>query len=101
MKLLTNQTTNTTGTQEVFTYTYKQNSRPQGQKWITASGTFDGASVSLEIRLQEGPGEWITVDDATFTAANIKQVFLLGEIFEIRGALASAGGSTSVSLEVS
>lgn len=98
MKLLINQTTNTSGSQEVFTHEYRQNSRPQNQSWVVVSGTFDGASVALEIRRPEG--EWITVENATFTEAGIVEINLLGAAFEIRGGLTDAGASTSLTLEV-
>lgn len=64
---------------------------------VVASGTFDTATVTLEVR--DGPGfDAVTVSDLVFTSADA--VNFLSRGLQIRGKVESAGASTSVSLVI-
>ncbi len=63
-----------------------------------ASGTFDGATVGLEIK-PNGGADWITESDMEFTEEGIKAL-LVPHSMQIRGTVASAGGSTDITMGV-
>jgi len=93
MLILRNQMVNTDGSQEQKFYPAPPNG---GIGTLIATGTFDGATVSLEMKGQHT--EWVAVADSSFTQAGTAS--LLGGGFKIRGVVTSAGASTDVNLEV-
>jgi hypothetical protein len=93
MILLSNQAVDTTGDQDIFQYSQHNGGK---RSTIVVDGVFDGATVSLEIRR---PGRtWVTPTDGSFTAPDA--VVLEGGIFDVRGAVSGAGGSTKVNFEI-
>lgn len=73
--------------------------RPSGgPTQVFASGTFDGATVGIEIMPPSGQN-WIRLTDADMTEAG--GVILNGVNSTVRGVLESAGASTEITLEIS
>ena len=93
MILLNKQAANTDGTQKTIMH---PTPNKFGIATVIASGTFDGATVSLECK--GALGDWAAISDASFSQAG--SVTLLGGGFELRGVVTGAGASTSVNLEV-
>jgi len=71
---------------------------PAKQCRVFAFGTFGGATVKLQVR-PVGSTVWFDTGDLTFTANAYADIFL-GKNDEFRGTVASASGTTSVSLVV-
>lgn len=71
----------------------------EGTYTVTYSGTFDGATVSLEVQAEDAADnlEAITVPESSKTEAYVGRVHLDPSI-PVRAAIASAGASTSVSV---
>jgi hypothetical protein len=93
MFILKKQTANTDGSQQKKFYPAPAHG---GLGTILATGTFDGATISLEMK---GEGtEWVTVADSSFTQAGAAS--LLGGGFNLRGVVANAGASTELNIEV-
>lgn len=65
---------------------------------VIAGGTFDGATVKLQVAPTDS-GPWLDVDDVTFTDIGL-QVSPLSRRAWVRPVVSGAGGSTSVSLWV-
>lgn len=71
---------------------------PSGLGNVRCTGTFDGATVTLESS-SDGGSTWLPVGaDATFTEAG-QANFSLGPC-KLRGTVSGAGGSTSVTLAI-
>lgn len=64
---------------------------------VSYGGTFDGATVSLQILEQ---GNWEVVTDGVFTAPG-QRLLQLAQGIEVRAVVTGAGGSTSVNLSIS
>jgi len=92
MILLNNKSANTDGSQETYFYNSKT------PKALMVEGTFDGATVGMEVRMKNG-SDWTPVPDSQFTAAGAP-VIINGSGFDVRGALSGAGGSTDLTLKI-
>lgn len=85
--LLTNQTTDGNGSAITW---------PGGRGTLIITGTFDGATLSIQARAQDGSdSDFATIKDGSFTAAEPVNVDL-GEGTKIRANVSSAGGSTNL-----
>jgi len=95
--LLTNQTTNGSGTG------YPS---PGGQAMLIVSGTFDGATVTPEITHDSTDEGWVAINDDSGTAVAITAATNDGYIrwlpseYSLRLTVSSAGGSTDISAKV-
>ena len=70
-----------------------------GAHVVTLTGTFDGASIDIEIRSLSDPNlEW--VPNKTYIAAATDSIYFLPSGYEARAVISSAGGSTDVFVEV-
>lgn len=96
--LLTSQTTNTTGTQITQN---TQNTLLMGEyRTVSAWGTWDGATVTLEFSPDEGT-TWIACGaDTTFTEDGGGNLYIAPQGILIRGSVSSAGASTDVNLSM-
>ena len=94
--LFTAQTADTSGAQNTVEL---KNLGSQQYVVVWAEGTFDSASVGLEIR-PYGTTAWITEADMTFTAEGAKAL-LVPHKMDVRGTVSSAGASTSINMGVS
>jgi len=91
MFLLEDQTTDVSGTGIEF------ESVDYNEKLFLCSGTFDGCTVTVQVK---GEGDWVGCgSESVFTESGACSVLLRGGLF-VRGVVSSAGGSTSVSLEM-
>ena len=93
--LFTAQTTDTAGAQNTVEL---KNLASQQYVTVWVTGTFDSASVGLEIKPYGAPA-WITESDMTFTEAGAKAL-LVPHKMEVRGTVSSAGASTSINMGV-
>lgn len=87
--LLKNRTTNTSGD---YGYTQFLNGGI-----VFAEGTFDGATVGVEVQYKGG-ATWKKLTDAQFTSDADEPIQIASGDFRIRGFLSDAGGSTSLNL---
>lgn len=94
--LFESQTTDTTGSQDTVEL---KNLASQQYVVVWASGTFDGATVGLEIK-PENSSAWITEPDMEFTTEGARAL-LVPHKMEVRGTVSGAGASTSVNMGVS
>lgn len=93
--LFENQTTDTSGSQDTVVL---KNLATQQYATVWVSGTFDGATVGLEIKPQNSSA-WITESDMEFTEAGVNAL-LVPHKMEVRGTISSAGSSTSIVMGV-
>ena len=93
--LFKNQTTNATSREFLLGGFFNQ---LDSSFWtVICSGTFDGATVKLEVRGPEGG--WVEFDDATFTEPGAVVTPLSARAF-VRAVLSDADTNTAVTLEV-
>ena len=94
--LLDGQSTDTTGDQDSFEF-----NQPLQYDYIVvrAFGTFDGATVSLEVSDDKGTTWWEAGEFTTFTAPDAGRAYLPNRVL-IRGSVSGSGGSTDVSFGV-
>jgi hypothetical protein len=71
---------------------------PGGVMTLTASGTFNGATVTLLYK-PSIDSDFVTVSDLSFTDLGVKNIQLSAG--QVKANLASAGGSTDVKLVIS
>lgn len=93
MDLLKNRKTNTTGSQQVVAVYANSSTAPLT---LIASGTFDGATVGVEVSAH-GKNSWVKLDDANLIEGS-PPVALISRGYDIRGYLDSAGASTELTL---
>jgi len=98
IQLLENQTIDTSGSQLSQD---TQNTLLMGEyRTVTAWGTWDGATVTLEFSPDEGT-TWIACgDDTTFTADGGGNLYVAPQGILLRGSVTSAGASTDVNLSM-
>ena len=97
--LLQDQATNTDGTQDTF-YLSPKNGRilsSENEKLVWAEGTFDGATVSFEVKPDGASSFGSEID---FTEQG-RQIVTIPARMEVRGTVASAGDNTEITLGVS
>ena len=66
---------------------------------FTVTGTFDGATVALQVSHDDGI-TWVAVASGAFTAAGTLRM-QLGADMKIRAVITSAGASTSLTVKAS
>ena len=72
-----------------------------GAHVFSASGTFDGATISLQLKSKDDPNsEWVTQANAIFTQSSNKYVELIPANFEARAIIATVGASTNLFSEI-
>ena len=93
--LLLNQTANVTTDALALSSIYN---KADSEYWtVICSGTFDGATATLQIK---GPsGDWVSLTETTFTAASAI-VTPLSPNVSVRAVVSSAGASTDITLEI-
>jgi hypothetical protein len=92
--LLEDQTTDTTGTQDVFSWKILGNIT---YGVVEALGTFDGCTVTLEMSTDMGTS-WTEVGGYTTFVSAGKGLFRLPSGVQLRGSVTDAGASTEISL---
>jgi len=98
MILLENQTNDTDGSQDTFTIEPSQVSQVGNyERIVWAEGTFDSATVSLEVRPIGASNYGAEVE---FTSAR-REIIAIPTKLEIRGAVSGVGASTNVTIGVS
>lgn len=65
--------------------------------WLTAYGTWDGATAKLQWSPDVGT-TWIDIEDASFTANGLARLFMCAG--HIRGVVSGGGGSESITMQV-
>jgi hypothetical protein len=103
LTLLSAHTTSSSGTAQEFRGDPGSGASKRGglvtEAWLEASGTFNGATLTLETSSDEGV-TWINHTDTAQTAAGALAIFLPTRGLLVRGKVTSAGGSTSVTLKL-
>ena len=69
-----------------------------GDKYVIATGTFDGATVTIERK--DSRGGWIAIDGGTFTEASTKLLESVPTGSSLRASVSSSGGSTDIDAEI-
>lgn len=96
-QLLKARTTNTDGSQKAILLKDLSSPGLVGC-WLEASGTFDGATVSMETLTEAGT--WVEHVDTRMTTTGVKVIELPSSGVTVRGKVTGAGGSTNVNLVI-
>lgn len=72
-----------------------------GDAYVFLSGVFDGATVTIEMESPNFPGVWMPVAEGVFTEPQVWFLLRIRDNTNIRAVTTDAGGSTSVSVEIS
>lgn len=72
-----------------------------GDRVVFISGVFNGATITLEVESPNKPGTWIPLSEGIFTDEQAWVLIGIRDELNIRAVLSNAGGSTSITVEIS